>query len=81
MRDIIRAEKKQADEEEPIVPRLRAVESEPLRPGRRVLIVALAGSEDEQPLEEPPNEFERAAQQGGWKIRDRPRRPRKTPNS
>ena len=51
MRDIISAEKNEADEEEYILLRLRAVHSEPLRPGRRVLIVALPSSEDEHPLE------------------------------
>ena len=57
MLDIIRAERKEADEEEYSVLRLRVAESEPIPEGRRVLIVALPGSEDEQPLEEPPNEF------------------------
>ena len=31
----------------------------------------LPGSEDEQPLVEPPTEVVPAAQQGGWKLRDR----------
>ena len=33
--------------------------------------MALPSSEDEQALEEPPTELERAAQRGGWKLRDR----------
>ena len=71
MRDIIRAGRKGAEEEEFIVLGLRVAESEPLVRGRRVLIVALRGAEDEQPLEEPPNQFERVAKQGSWKFRYR----------
>ena len=71
MRDIVRAERKEAEEEELVVFRRQVAESETLPQGTRVLIVALPGTEDKQPVEEPPNEFERVARQGSWKIRDR----------
>ena len=71
MRDIIRAERKEAEEEELVVFRPRVAESETLPQESRVLIVALPASEEDQPLEEPPNEFERVAKQGSWKFRDR----------
>ena len=70
MRDIIRAERKEAEEDEFIVFLPRVADSHTLSQVRRVLIVALPGSEDEQPLEEPRNEFERVSKQGSWKLRD-----------
>ena len=51
--------------------RVRREEPAPALEGRKVLVLALPGSEDEQPLEETPNEFERVAWLRGWNLRDR----------
>ena len=59
MRDIIKAEKKEAEEEEYIVLHIRPIGARDSLGCRR--IVVLPGSEDDAPLEEPLSGWEQAA--------------------
>ena len=64
MRDIIKPEKKEAEEEEYIVLHIRPIGARDSLGCRG--IVVLPGSEDDAPLEEPLSGWEQAAERKGW---------------